>query len=210
VPRQLAKNRDFTYCPDFGEQTAQACAKRLFTTSMSRYGGCRMISLMVHRWVARVALFALPLFTLVVLSEASDKPTRFVLRATDTWITESATAGPNNIDNCVLVLPDGHFYLSLRRQEIMDGTATLKTLEGSIDGNSLQILIGLLNRDAIRNAPPFERPNAPFGADEFQSFEAQIQRGATLQQVGYFKWKGRGPDNPDLTKKQWQESELAL
>ena len=147
-----------------------------------------MISVMVHRLVARVAQVALPLFTLVALSLASDRPTRFVLRATDTWITESATAGPNNIDNCVLVLPDGHFYLSLRRQEIMDGAASLKTLEGSIEGKSFQILIDLLDGGTIRNAPAFERPHTPFGADEFQSFEARIQRGAKVQQVGYFKW----------------------
>jgi hypothetical protein len=47
-------------------------------------------------------------------------------------------------------------------------------------------------------------------AAEFQVFEAQIDRDSGVQRVAYFKWEGQAPDNTDLTKRQWQESEIAL
>jgi hypothetical protein len=143
-------------------------------------------------------------------STASEKRPHYLLRAVDESNSMRPTAGPNNFSNCVLVLPDGRFYLSLRRQEIMDGTATAKGLEGLLDPKALQILRDLLNQPTIENAPQFELPNTPFGADEFQVFEAQIDRGSTMQRVGYFKWKGLAPTNMDTTKQQWRESEVAL
>jgi len=169
-----------------------------------------MINPIMIRRLIRFSPLTVVLFLVLGSSATPDKQPHFLLRAIDQLISTVPTAGPNNFSNCVLVMPDGQFYVSLRRQEIMDGTATVKAFEGSLNANSMQRLHDLLNRETIRNAPKFDLPKTPLGVDEFQVFEAEINRGALLQRLGYFKWKGRGPDNSDLTKRQWQESELAL
>jgi hypothetical protein len=169
---------------------------------------------MIHPAMIRrlIPLSPLAVVLLLVLgsSVASNRQPRFLLRAVDGVTSTLPTAGPDDFTNCVLVMPDGRFYILLRRQEIMDGTGTAKGFEGSLNANSLRILRDLLDQESIRSAPKFDLPNTPFLSDEFQIFEARIDREAVVQRVGYFKWKGKGPDNPDLTKKQWQESELAL
>jgi hypothetical protein len=91
-------------------------------------------------------------------------------------ITLQPTAGPNNIANCLLLLPNGKFYLSIRRQEIMDGTATVRGFEGSLDSEALQWLRSFLDEEDIRMLPQFAPPHSN-GADSFQVFEAQIMRG---------------------------------
>jgi hypothetical protein len=166
-------------------------------------------AVMIHT-SSQLRLLTLALCLVLASSTASEKRPHFLLRAVDASTSMLPTAGPNNFSNCVLVLPDGRFYISLRRQEIMDGTATVKGLEGSLDLKALQILRGLLDESTIRNAPNFDHPNTPFTVDEFQVFEAQIDRDSSVQRVGYFSWRGKGPDNPDSAKKQWQESEVAL
>jgi len=165
---------------------------------------------MIHRLIQLCLLTLVAFLALGSSSTAFGKRPHFLLRAVDAVTSSLPTAGPNNLSNCVLVLPDGRFYLSLRRQEIMDGTGTVKSLEGSLDAKALQILHALLNQQTIRNAPKLNLPNTPFVADEFQFFEVQIERESTMQRAGYFKWQGKGPDNPDSTKKQWQEGEVAL
>lgn len=164
---------------------------------------------MIRRWIRPLPLTLALVLVLGAVTASEERP-HVLLRAVDASTSMLPTAGPSNFSNCVLVLSDGRFYIALRRQEIMDGTSTVKGLEGSLDTSALQILHGLLNQDAIRNAPKFEPPNTPFGADEFQVFEAEVDRGSTLQRTGYFTWSGKGPNNPDSTKKQWQESEAAL
>lgn len=158
----------------------------------------------------QIALLTMALVLVLTPLTTAQNPPHFLLRAVDASTSSLPTAGPNNFGNCILVLPDGRFYLSLRRQEIMGGTIIVKSLQGSLDVNALERLRELLNQQTIRDAPKFELPNTPFGADEFQVFEAQIDRGSALQHAGYFKWKGKGPDNSDSTKKQWQDSETAL
>jgi hypothetical protein len=165
---------------------------------------------MVHALTSQLLPLTLALCLVLGSSTASEKLPHFLLRSVDTSTSMQPTAGPNNFSNCVLVLPDGRFYLSLQRQEIMDGTATAKGLEGSLDPKALQILRDLLNQPTIENAPQFELPNTPFGADEFQVFEAQIDRGSTMQRAGYFKWKGLTPTHMDATKQGWRESEVTL
>jgi len=82
----------------------------------------------VHRSIQFLPLTVV-LFLVLGSSATPDKQPRFLLRAIDQLISTVPTAGPNNFSNCVLVMPDGQFYISLRRQEIMDGTATVKALD---------------------------------------------------------------------------------
>jgi hypothetical protein len=124
-------------------------------------------------------------------------------------ITLQPTAGPNNIANCLLLLPNGKFFLSIRRQEIMDGTATVRGFEGSLDSQELQWLSSFLGREDIRKLRQCEPPH-PYGADTFQLFEAQIMRGSTVQRVGYYEWSGTEAGYPNSLMRQWRESQAKL
>jgi hypothetical protein len=142
-------------------------------------------------------------------SIASESSPDFLLRASDFMITLQPTAGPNNMSNCLLLLPTGKFYLSLRRQEIMDGTATVRNFEGSIDLKALQWLRSFLDGQDVRKLPPFEPPHLN-RTDTYNVFEAQVMRGSTLQQVGYYEWSGKGTDYPNTLTQQWRDSQAKL
>jgi hypothetical protein len=145
-----------------GEQTAQACENAwLRHLSVCRLFWSMIRPVMIRRWI-RVPPLTVALFLVLGSSTASDKRPHFLLRAVDASSSSQATAGPNSFSNCLLVLPDGRFYLSLRRQEIMGDTVTLKSLEGSLNEAALRILHGLLNQQTIRNAPTYELPNTPY------------------------------------------------
>ena len=117
------------------------------------------------------------LFLVVGSPGASDKQPHFLLRAVDGLTSMLPTAGPNNLSNCALVMPDGRFYISLRRQEIMDGTATVKDLEGSLNATSLQILRDVLNQQTIRDAPKFDLPIRRLGPMNFKSLKPRLTGG---------------------------------
>ena len=62
---------------------------------------------------------------------------------------------------CILVLPDGHFHLERRRQQLPASTATLQIFESSLDQTQLETLLGILNDEGIRNLPPYIEPTIP-------------------------------------------------
>jgi hypothetical protein len=142
--------------------------------------------------------------------KSTSRPPEFLFRAVETQSTLHPTAGPNNLSNCVVVRPDGHFYLLLHRQEIMDGTATVKSFEGLLDEKAMQVLRGLLDDDAIKQLSPFVAPEMPFPSDTFQAFVAEVTRGPSVQHIGYFSRTGDGPRNPESVKRQWQHSEATV
>jgi hypothetical protein len=165
-----------------------------------------MIYSAMIRQLLQVPLIAVLVLLVLGSSNGSDK--RPLLRALDGMTSLVPTAGPRNITNCVVVMPDGRFYLLLKRQETGD-SATVKSFEGSLDQRQLLILHNLLDESTIKSAPNYDIPRMP-SFDEWQGFEAQIDRGSTVQHVGYLKWKVEGANNEESANKDSQESEVAL
>ena len=133
-----------------------------------------------------------------------------LVRMWDSWTTLHPTAGPNNIENCVVVHADGQFHLELRRQEFLDGRAALHIYEGTLDTGSLQTLKNLLDTDTIKKLAKPKLPRFPLADATLEGFSAAISRTDRTQDVGYFVVKTRGPDNPDAVVQEWQESQMAL
>ena len=125
----------------------------------SEYGPTELMS----RIAIKVSFITALLFLLFGSSIASDDRLHFVLRAVDGSMSLFPTVGPNNLSNHICVLADGRFYISLHRQEIMDGTATLKNFEGRLGVREMKILHQLLDQDAIKNAAHFELENRHSG-----------------------------------------------
>jgi hypothetical protein len=129
----------------------------------------------------------------------------------DSRLTPHPTAGPNNIENCVDVRRDGHFHIELRRQEFMDGRATLHVYDGVLNTKSVQILKGLLDADAVRQLPAYKSPKfPPLQEDWIESFRVTVSRGGKTQDVGYFIFKAQGQDSPASGGNEWQEPQTAL
>jgi hypothetical protein len=97
--------------------------------NLSSAGSLTMIHGVMIRRLIELSSLTVVLLLVTGSSVASDKAPRFLLRAADGVTSTVPTAGPNNFSNCVLVMPDGRFYILLRRQEIMDGTGTAKGFE---------------------------------------------------------------------------------
>jgi hypothetical protein len=188
-----------------GEETAQSCAMACLTTVCRCAGRIGYYSLDMLRYLIRVPLVIVALFLVCGSSEVSNRP---LLRALDGATSLLLTAGPQNFNNCVVVLPSGKFYLVLKRQEF-GNTASLKKFEGWLDQRELRILRSVLDQDAVKGAPSFEIPRMP-SVDEWEGFQAQIDRGSTVQLVGYFKWKLKGSDKTEPANKDSQDSEAAL
>lgn len=149
---------------------------------------------------------------LLALGSGTASKTRpyYLLRAVDASMSMLPTPGPINLTNHICVSTDGRFYVWLQRQEIIGGTSTVEVFKGSLNDREMQILRTLLDQVAIKNAPHFENPKPPVGVEEFQLFEARIDRGSAVQRVGYFKYTGHEPESTDSTKQQWRDSEVAL
>jgi hypothetical protein len=134
----------------------------------------------------------------------------FIVRISESQITFHPTAGPNNISNCLLVMPDGHVHLELRRQEFFDGKAILRTYESALDSKEIGVLRTILEDAEVRTLHEFVEPALPINADELQGFRADIMRGAQVQQVGYLTWHGHGPNNSDADKIAWKQATVVL
>jgi hypothetical protein len=134
----------------------------------------------------------------------------FIVRISESQMTLHPTAGPNNVSNCVLVMPDGHLHLELRRQEFFDGTAMLRTYESALDSKEIGILRSILDDAEVRALHPFADPVVPMDVDDWQVFKADIMRGAQMQQVGYLSWHGHGPNNSEADKTAWKQATVTL
>lgn len=155
--------------------------------------------------------FAVALLCILAISVASDAQSHFLLRSMEGGTSFPPTAGPVTFSNCVLVLPDGRFYISLRRQEIAGDPVSVSSLEGFLDDKSMRILREFLDDKSVRGTPEFVLPHIPFSAEKFETFEVQIDRGSSVQHAGYVKgWNGNGPSNPESTKRDWEAAEVVL
>jgi hypothetical protein len=134
----------------------------------------------------------------------------FILRLSESQSTLHPTAGPNNMSNCLLVMPNGHVHLELRRQEFFDGTAMLGTYESALDSKEIGILRSILDDAEVRALHRSAGPVLPMDVDDWQAFRADIMRGVKVQQVGYVSWHGHGPNNSEADKTAWKQATVTL
>jgi hypothetical protein len=156
--------------------------------------------------------FVLPLVLAAGLvgHAAEPHPEPFIVRISEQWSTLQPTAGPNNVGNCLIVMPGGRLHLELRRQEFFDGRVVWTTYESALDGRELGILRSILNDAAVRTLRPFAQPVVPMNSDDSQTFTAEIVRGSQVQRVGYLSWHGIAPNNPEADKIAWKKAGDAL
>lgn len=119
------------------------------------------------------------------------------------------------VGDCVLVLPDGRFHLERRRQDSPGSRTTLKIFESSLTAPEFQQLREILDRESIKNLPPYAQSGTSMMVTRISRFEARIPRGNGVQKAGYYIWYGRIPQaSPDSTpeniKQGWKDSESAL
>ena len=163
-----------------------------------------------------VRLAALSLLLGVIATQAiagqapANPPASFLLRTSEWHTTMTPIAGPNNVGNCMIVNRDGRLHLELRRQEFFNGKASLVSYEGKLSTAELTSLRAVLTADSIKSRPAFHEPKTPLQADHFESFIAEIPRGAKTQTVGTFSWHGLGPTDADAEIREWREAALAL
>jgi hypothetical protein len=133
-----------------------------------------------------------------------------LVRMDETELTMLPTAGPNNVGNCLVVAPDGHAHLELRRQEFFNGHATVATYEGMLKPNELDIVRTVLEGDAIRSLPQFVMPTTPMSVDSYHVITAKISRPSGIQEIGYFEWQGEAPANAPSARESWSHSAAAM
>ena len=167
-------------------------------------------------WSGRMShrLIAFVLLSCFLSVGAQNTPTRqnraLLVRMDETELTMHPTAGPNNVGNCLVVAPDGHAHLELRRQEFFNGRATLVSYEGTLTPKELDILRTILDGDAIRSLPQFVMPATPMGVDSFHATTAKISRPSGIQEIGYFEWQGKAPENAASARENWSRSATAM
>jgi hypothetical protein len=135
-------------------------------------------------------------------ASAQSISSRFVVRISETWLTTHATAGPNNVGNCLLVMPNGRMHLELRRQEFFDGKVSLKTYESTLDSEAMERLRSILDEATVRALPPPDEPEVRMNAQAIEGFTAEIARLGGVQKVGYSIWHGEGLNNQTTVGKE--------
>jgi hypothetical protein len=164
------------------------------------------------RWARCFVLLAVAGFPLVLPAQSPTPGSRpFLVTMGEVWSTPQPAAGPVNAMNCVIVFPDGHLHLELRRQEFFKEKAGLSVFEGSLKVNEIQILREILDAETITQLPPFTAVTTLLSgsADGMPMFGARISRGKLRQQIGYFVSNGGGPAD-SVDQKKWRESATAL
>jgi hypothetical protein len=119
---------------------------------------------------------------------ASAKDQRPILmRVWDSDMNFRPAAGPNNVENCMIVYQDGHLHLEIRRQEILSGIRGIYlSYEGKLPDRNLTSLRSMLDGADVKNLPTPNWPKQLPGSDHFGSFKAEISRGSGVQEIGYF------------------------
>jgi|HubBroStandDraft_6_1064221.scaffolds.fasta_scaffold22261_4 hypothetical protein len=120
-----------------------------------------------------------------------------------------------NVHDCIVVMPDGHFHLERRRQQLPSPSARLTIVDSSLDNDQLRLLQSILDDEAIEKLPPYAQPVLPMAVPWSRGFDAKIARDSGVQRVGFWLWRGGTPEAspnsaPDDIKKGWRESETAL
>jgi hypothetical protein len=145
----------------------------------------------------------------LLLAAPSQKTRAFLLRISEAEVSMKPTAGPNTIENCLVVTPTGATHLELRRQEFFDGRGTLTTYIGRLSVEELARLRNILEADEIRSLPPFVAPTTPMSVDKWHTVSAEIGRGAE-RKIGYFEWQGASPANAAAAGKDWSRAAAAM
>jgi hypothetical protein len=95
-------------------------------------------------------------------------------------------------------------------QEFLNGRATLVSYEGTLNPKELDILRTILDGDAIRSLPQFVMPATPMGVDSYHAITAKIPRPSGIQDIGYFEWQGKAPENAASARGDWSRSAAAM
>jgi len=158
-----------------------------------------------------ITLVVLGSFAVVAAENASTRQTRELLvRVDESETSIRPTAGPNNVDNCLVIASDGRARLELRRQEFFNGHATEATYEATLNAEQLDMLQTILRRDEIRSLPQFVKPTTPMIVESFHVFKVNIYRPADTQEIGYFEWQGKPPANAASASENWSHSGTAM
>ena len=147
--------------------------------------------------------FLLLVFTAVSAASATAQSvsSRFLVRISETWLTTHPIAGPNNVGNCLLVMPNGRMHLELRRQEFFDGKASLRTYESTLPPQGMARLRSILDEPTVRALPAPEQPAIPSSSQAVEGFGAEILRISDVQTVGYTVFHGEELINETTTGK---------
>ena len=161
---------------------------------------------MRHKFIALVVLGS---FAVVPAQNTSTRQT-LLFRMGESELSVHPTAGPNNVANCLVVAPDGRARLELRRQEFFNGHATQATYEGTLNAKELDILRTILQGDAIRSLPRFIKPTTPLSVDSFHVVTVKIYGPSDMQEIGYFEWHGKAPENAASGGEDWSRAAMAM
>lgn len=157
----------------------------------------------------RLSLVLLVVLASVAVCAARQKRTLLV-RMNETELSIHPTAGPNTISNCLVVAPDGHAHLELRRQEFFNGHATEVTYSGTLNAKQVDILRTILQDKAIHSLPRFVTPTTPMSVDSFHAVSAKIYSASDVQEIGYFEWQGKAPENAESVGENWSRAAIAM
>jgi hypothetical protein len=123
-------------------------------------------------------------------STSDAAPRQFLLRVADVEIYLQPTAGPNTVNNCLIVYPDGQLHMELRRQEFFFGSANYTSFEGQLSKPELTILRSILDSRDLRKLPPPPSPNRALSSSHIQWFTAEIHTEESVRVVGTSTWEG--------------------
>jgi hypothetical protein len=151
------------------------------------------------------------LLSAVTVAQRGEADTPYLLRVVESDATTRYVAGPHIMENCLLVEGDGSMYLQLRRLEIIGEPPTLLAFEAKLKPEWMKRLRAILDEEKLTTLAPYKGPVLPLdGHDLSHWFGAEINRGSTLQHVGYFNWEGKGPRNEQGDKERWNEARTIL
>jgi len=163
--------------------------------------------------VLALALLSLIRSTPAIYAQSKPESIRFLV-AIGEATTDLSSLGTSR-HTCILVMPNGRFHLESRVQHLPSSVAKAKIFDYSLDSQQLQRLRDILDDEKIRQLAAYQSPPMPMAVAWSRGFNANIERGTGIQNVGYWTWRGGTPtaspnSAPESVKKTWQESEIAL
>jgi hypothetical protein len=134
---------------------------------------------------------------LAVVTSAAQEPTpnpaAFFVRIS--W--SDIELSPHGIikNDCLLVLPDGHFHMEERLQQLPDPRSSLHIHESLLGDTQLEQLRSIFKLQQIVMLPEFFPFPFPVAVTRHRDFQAEISRNQeTVQNVGFREWEDPKPD----------------
>lgn len=125
--------------------------------------------------------------------EPTPNPAQFLVRIS--WSDLDLSVHGISENDCLLVLPDGHFHMEQRRQRLPEPRASLYIHDSVLSNFQLAQLQSLLNQKAIVDLPKFVPFPIPVNVRRRRGFRADISRNQeTVQSVGYMEWELSKPN----------------